>query len=89
MLIESGTNGAAGAAMGLSSVLIMLGAFLKHQTPIDNNWIPLILLVVGTVAYSAMAWPLDLNGAVMAIGSALSAVGIHTGTRSTINAATK
>lgn len=82
MLVESGTNEAAGAAMGLSGVLLMLGTFLKHNTPLNNDLIPMILLPVGIVAYCAMSWPLDFNGIVMAVGASLAAVGAYETTKS-------
>lgn len=83
MILESGSEAAGGLAVGLSGVLVMLGAFLKNNTPIDNNWIPLILLVVAVPTYVAMVWPVDFNGAVMAVGAALSAVGMHNSARAT------
>lgn len=86
MIGDNAIVDAGGLAVGLSGILVMLGAFLKNNTPIDNNWIPLILLVVAIPTYLAMTWPVDLNGAIMAVGAALSAVGMHNGTRSTIAA---
>lgn len=88
MIVESGTVEAGGLAVGLSGTLVMLGAFLKNKTPINPDWIPMILLIVAIPTYIGLTWPVDFNGAVMAVGSALSAVGMYEATRGT-KAATK
>ena len=60
----------------------MIGTFLKHQTPINHNWIPTILVVIAIPSYIAMTWPVDFNAVVMAVGSALSAVGMYSSAKS-------
>ena len=86
MLIETGTTEAAMSAPALSGVLIALGAFLTKFTPIKRDWIPLILLVLGTGAYLGLSDTITVETIILGVGAALSAVGIHSGTRATANA---
>ena len=72
--------------MGLSGILLAFGVFLKNKTPINTEWIPMILLVIAVPVYLAASWPVDWNSGIMAVGSALSAVGAYELTRSTKNA---
>lgn len=78
------------SAAGLSGILIALGMFLKHQTPLKNHadWIPMILLVLGVGAFLTLSWPPTVNTVILAVGSALSAVGTYSTTKHT-NAAVK
>ena len=86
MILESGTTEAAGVAVGLSGLLLTFGVFLKNRTPINTEWIPMILLVIAVPVYTALSWPLSWESGIMAVGSALSAVGAFELTRSTKNA---
>jgi len=83
MIVESGSEAAGGLAVGLSGLWIALGMFLKNKTPINPDWIPLILLILAIPTYIIATWPVDFNSVVMAVGSALSAVGLYEGTKST------
>lgn len=75
MLVDSGSPASGGLAIGLSGTLITLGFFIKNNTPINDDWIPMILLLIAIPGYIIMVWPVDFLGVVMAVGSALSAVG--------------
>lgn len=87
-MIESDTALGGGTAVGLAGLLMMLGAFLKHRVPgLNSDWIPVILLVVAIPVYISLTWPPNLNSIIMAVGSALSAVGMYEATKSTATAA--
>jgi len=83
MIAESGSAGGAGIAVTLSGVLVMIGVFLKNQTPLNDDWIPLVLVCLAIPSYLVAVWPPDFNAAVMAVGSAFSAVGLYSATKST------
>lgn len=84
-MIESDTALGGGTAAGLAGILMMLGGFLKHHVPgLNSDWIPVILLAIAVPTYIALTWPPTVLSVVMAFGAALSAVGMHSGTRSTV-----
>lgn len=71
----------------VAALLVGLGAFLKNQTPLNNNWIPSVLML------AAIAATLGLTGGwtsvetwIKAIMAGFTAVGVHSGTRSTMSA---
>jgi integral membrane sensor domain MASE1 len=83
MIAESGTPAAGVSAVTLSGILVTLGVFLKNRTPLNPDWIPLILVIIAIPVFIVWTWPVDFNGCVMAVGSALSAVGLYESTKST------
>jgi hypothetical protein len=65
--------------------LVALGAFLKNQTPLKNDFIPLILVAVGLAA--VMFYTRDFGNVATWIAAAMTgftAVGIHSGTQATV-----
>lgn len=85
-VIEQGTDQGMGMAAGLSGALVALGAFIKNYTPINSDWIPSIILVLGVVAYVSTAGPITLSTIITGFGLAFAAVGVHAGTKSTVSA---
>ncbi len=71
----------------VSALLVALGAFLKNSTPLRNEWIPSVLLVVAIVATLGLtgAWT-SFSVWIQAIGAGLAAVGLHSGTVATMGA---
>ena len=82
MIAESGSDAAAATAVGLSGTLLLIGTFLKNKTPINSEWIPLILIGLAVPSYIIMVWPVNFLGIVMAVGAAFSAVGMHSSAKS-------
>lgn len=68
----------------VSALMVGLGAFLKSHTPLRNEWIPSILLVIAIVATLGLTngW-LSFEAWIKAIGAGLAAVGLHSGTVAT------
>lgn len=89
MIAQQGTTGALGLAATLSGVLVALGLFLKHQTPLNPDWIPLVLLVLGMAAYLGSVWPPSVDSIITGLGVSLSAVGAYSGTKATTAAIKK
>lgn len=58
-------------------ILNAVGFLLKNKTTIDNNWIPLILIVVGTAIQIPFLDPVSIQGVVSAVAYAASSIGIH------------
>lgn len=75
------------ASAMVAALLIALGRYLKNGTPLRNEWIPSILLLVAVVATLGLTqgWG-EFRAWIAAIMAGLSAVGAHSGTRSTVAA---
>ena len=86
VIVDAGSQTGLITAAGLSGVLVALGAFLKTNTPLPNNYIPLALLVCGLAGYLAMSWPPSVESIITGIGASLAAVGAYQGTRNTKDA---
>jgi hypothetical protein len=71
----------------VAALLVGVGLFLKHQTPLPNNWIPSVLMVVavGTVMGLTQGWG-DFSVWIRAVMAGFAAVGAHAGGRSTKDA---
>ena len=67
---------------GLSGILLAVGWFLKNQTPLDNKWIPISLMLAG-VSISLGMQGLTTTNAIEGAMSALMANGFHAGVTST------
>ena len=70
---------------GIAGVLMGVGWFLKHRTPLTNDWIPVALVVIGGL-FSCTLQGWTITNAVEGVSAALISIGVHAGTRSTITA---
>lgn len=67
---------------GIGGILLAIGWFLKNQTPLDNKWIPLSLLLIGVSISLGLQGPTVAN-AIEGVMAALMATGFHSGVTST------
>lgn len=65
---------------GIAGVLLMIGWFLKEKTPVNNKWIPIVLVASGVLVQCACSGWTGSN-AISGALAALAATGFHSGSR--------
>lgn len=68
----------------VTGAMLALGYVMKNLLPVDNKWIPLILLVLGTAIYCTWTGHWDGRSIITGIMAAASATGLHQATIRTI-----
>lgn len=61
----------------VTTAMVLLGAALKHWTPVDNRWIPALTLVLGMILYMGYTGDWSFKGAVIGLVTGGSATGLH------------
>ncbi|MBR3795718.1 MAG: phage holin family protein [Clostridia bacterium] len=74
------------AVMAVAGACYLLGALIKHTTPVDNRWIPLLLLPVGVVGVLWInAWEITPDTIMGGICSTALAVYAHQTGKQTVS----
>jgi hypothetical protein len=61
----------------ITGAMLALGAAIKHLLPVENKWIPVILLVLGTLVYCVYTGQWGGRDIILGVMASASATGLH------------